>query len=210
MNINREENKDRKLKFKILGITGQARFGKDTLADFVRDFYKEYSFNKPTHIHVHKFGLADALKKGAEGIFKLEREELYGDMKDIEHQFWGMTPREILQKLGTECIRNVFGQDFWIRRAELEMLTQFAHLYIIPDIRFINEAEWVRASNGLVVHIIKGPSINKSMLSDKDKKHKSENVLEIYKEDLTIENNKTFTELRLKVEILVKHLNGEQ
>lgn len=57
-----------------------------------------------------------------------------------------MTGREILQKLGTECGRNVFGDTTWLHRMhrDLMLLRGYVEGTVITDCRFPNEAEFLR------------------------------------------------------------------
>ena len=122
----------------IIGIAGRARAGKDTIAEHLQQ--------------VHGFcrrAFADALKKAAEDIFGLSHEQLYGREKETVDGFWGRSPREMLQLLGTECLRQGYGQDVWVRA-----LQRFIHVrravrdWVVPDVRFVNEAEAIRAWGG--------------------------------------------------------------
>jgi hypothetical protein len=74
----------------LLGMTGS---GKDTLAD--------YLVNDNEYI---KYNFADPIKEISKIIFNLSDEQLYCS-KDIIDERWGLSPRMIFQRLGTE-----FGQ----------------------------------------------------------------------------------------------------
>ncbi|KKL98732.1 hypothetical protein LCGC14_1821460 [marine sediment metagenome] len=192
------------INYNILGITGKSGFGKDTLANYIASFYAE---RYPTRTS-YKYSFASPLKRGAQAIFNLSDEELWGDEKDVINSFWDMTPREIMQKLSTESIRNVFREDFWIKRAEIAIVPfdEENSLFLISDVRYENEAAWIRQNNGLIIHIRTGPKQNEDMLSDSDKEHISEQPIKFLEKegDLYIENHKTFADLRSKAEKLVE------
>ena len=65
--------------------------------------------------------------------------------------------RRILQVMGTECGRDVFGQDCWVKLARKSVITN-THSGIrtvITDVRFPNEAEMIHEMGGIVVKIIR-------------------------------------------------------
>jgi len=132
---------------RLIGLAGKARAGKDTINMTLQEF-------KNTGC----YGFADPLRRAASEMFGLPVEEFYGAFPDREEEvtYWGFSRREMLQLLGTECARNVFRNDFWIRRAELHLTqlkcdTEFT--MVITDVRFNNEASWIRKLGGVIVHI---------------------------------------------------------
>ena len=62
-----------------------------------------------------------------------------------------MKVREILQILGTEVGRGVFGDDFWVKSLGLRL--QDTSAIVISDCRFPNEADFIRSKGGLVIGI---------------------------------------------------------
>lgn len=50
------------------------------------------------------------------------------------------SPRRVMQLLGTECGRNLLGEDFWIKR--LRDNVNAPAIELVPDVRFQNEAEF--------------------------------------------------------------------
>ncbi len=136
---------------KIIGLTGKAGAGKDTVADYLA-----------THFHFVKYPLAKPIKDmlAVIGVDANDRAT-----KEKPHPVFGVSPRRMAQTLGTEwgrmCIRN----DFWLKVAELHIeavriengAAQFAPVagIVIPDIRFENEAEWLRSQGGTLWHIMR-------------------------------------------------------
>jgi hypothetical protein len=101
----------------------------------------------------HLLSLADPLKLAVRELFGLEYFQVNGPGKEVPDPFWGLTPREILQKLGTEGLRALFGDDFHLRRLELEVQKErFSHV-VVDDCRFPNEAQWFREKGALVIGI---------------------------------------------------------
>jgi hypothetical protein len=170
---------------KIIGLAGKARSGKDTVADML----VEAGFVKRA--------FADPLKAAAREIFSLTEAQLYGDQKEQVDAFWGVTPREIMQKLGTECLRNGYAQDVWVRAME-RWLRERRDLPIgvaIGDVRFKNEAEAIVRLGGEVWRIDRaGAGATGGVVG-----HKSEHDLDGWNFGTVIDNNGTLDDLRAKV-----------
>jgi hypothetical protein len=130
----------------LVGVTGPAASGKDTVADYLHDQYgfERVSFAAPIYralsamLRVPEADLRDRAKK--------ER-----DLDII-----GRSPRELLQTLGTEWGRDTVRNDFWLLLAlrEIERHRRAgAPGVVITDVRFGNEANFVRGQGGQVWHI---------------------------------------------------------
>ena len=50
--------------------------------------------------------IADALKDAVKCIFDFDDEQLYGSKKEEIDEFWKVTPRQVLQFVGTDLFRN--------------------------------------------------------------------------------------------------------
>lgn len=105
------------------------------------------------------------------------------------------TPRQLLQTLGTEWGRSCVGQDVWIRMLE----RRIAHFkaagvseVVVSDVRFNNEARWIREQGGQVWHVYR-PGLE----SDG---HASEAGVERHDDDVVIENSGNLEGLRAAVE----------
>ena len=171
----------------IVGLGFQARAGKDTVGSYLKN---EYGFN-------HR-AFAGPLKRAAAHIFKLDEDQLYGSKKEILDERWGQTPREILQKLGTEAIRNVFGVDTWVKSLQYSLSDEGD--FVITDMRFPNEVEAVKAWGGFTVRIDRPtlpPISNRS--------HASETALDGYSDwDHVLTNDGDFLHLYRQVDEMLK------
>ena len=127
--------------YKIIGISGAAQCGKDTAADHILTKRPAYQ----------KISLADPIKAMLSAGLGLTETQLYGDLKDVIDERYGCTPRKMLQTLGTEWGRDLVHTDIWLL-AMGNHLEQLGGTFIIPDIRFENEAKFVR-ENGVLIHI---------------------------------------------------------
>ena len=137
----------------LIGLTGKAGAGKDTVASMLLE--------ECTGTQV---AFADPLRAAAKSIFGLTDEQMNDRLlKEREIPYWGRSPREILQLLGTEALRGTFGPDVWVKRAalrlasliELERSQPFSsELLIFTDCRFAEEAQWIREQGGVVIEVM--------------------------------------------------------
>ena len=136
---------------KPIGITGAIAAGKDTFADAL-------AAARPGGYL--KYSLAAPMKRIAEEIFGFTREQLTDhDLKETVDDYWDITPRRFLQIMGTEMFRDCFRDDVWLKLAERRMRDIAPARMVVADVRFPNEAEFVRNLGGVVVKIIR-PSVD--------------------------------------------------
>lgn len=159
----------------LIGIAGKARVGKDTLAEYLE---KEYLLTR--------YAFAEPMKRALSIAFDLNERHLSGDLKEVTHPLYGVSPREMMQKFGTDYARKMICDDVWLKRAELfidNMSKQkFYHGTVISDVRFENEAQWIRKQGGYIIHIERpgAPKVNE---------HSSEAGVSKASLDFTILNN---------------------
>jgi len=178
---------------KLIGIYGYARSGKDTIGEHVVVNYdhKRYAF-------------ADPLKKACCEMFGITMNHFNNpELKEKVIPFWGFSPRRMAQLLGTEGGRNLFRDDIWIKRAELELLKcdeEGHHTgMIITDMRFENELNWVKARGGCLIKVTR-PGVKGAVTS-----HASEQYFEDELFDHVITNDGTLDDLYLKTASIMTH-----
>lgn len=119
----------------VIGFMGLATAGKTTAATFLKSL-------DPVNIRVESF--ATPLKMAAKGLFLLTDEQLYGTLKDVVDPRWGVSPRYIFRKMGTDFVRQMILEDFWVRRLETIIETgSIEPVILIDDVRFEDEATMV-------------------------------------------------------------------
>lgn len=129
----------------LIGIAGPARSGKDIFASFLVAQHEgcyTYSFANPMR-RMLKAGLGINLD-----------EEYWQAYKEEVIPAIGKSPRQLLQTLGTEWGRNMVYQDLWLLIAKQEFLNRGPGM-IVTDVRFPNEAQWIRNVGGQVIHIVR-------------------------------------------------------
>jgi len=154
----------------IVGITGKAGCGKSTLANYIADalrsagYGRGRAYRENTCMRIMSF--ADPIRDVAAAVFGSRYETQ--ESKAAIDEWWdikfrtcsngtrqgpAVTGRRILQIIGTDCFRNKFHPDIWLYAMERRLPTDPAVHVIIPDVRFDNEADWIRARGGRVVHL---------------------------------------------------------
>lgn len=167
---------------RIIGITGQMMSGKDTTAEFI-----QFAFCHSTRIT----WFAYALKQMMIEYFGFTYDDLYTtEGKKRYNEFWDMTNREALQKIGTECFRNNFHKDTWLKTMEVNILKHPDKLIIIPDVRFPNEAALIRSLDGILLKIVRNTNRD-----DQQMQHASETEINNIRCDAQIVNQGTRQEL---------------
>lgn len=126
----------------VFGFTGAARSGKDTAAAFLQ-----------AHIGGYRYAFADPLRAMLLAGFGIDMNEQYWkDRKEEPIPAFGVSPRQMLQTLGTEWGRKLVNTDVWLLLAKGQLHARGPGM-IITDVRFENEAAWVRKMGGIVIHV---------------------------------------------------------
>ena len=189
----------------IIGISGKARAGKDTLGA-----YLQRNLAQLGGVHFTRMAFADELKRQVADHLGLTTEQLYGALKEVEDKrfpkpsesrFW--TPREILQAYG-QFLRTV-DYDYWVKVLFWKIENEKIDNVIITDARHINEVKAVLERGGKHVRVFRdsGEFVHNS-------EHISEVALDDFKEvDYKVDNDGTLEDLESKAqEITRKILDG--
>lgn len=176
----------------LIGLTGKSGSGKSTAADYLWSTagFLEMAF-------------ADRLKEATSVLFGWDRLAL--DDQEYKAEVcpvWGITRREGLQKLGTEAVRGVFGDDFWIKAwRQVYDQVQGIDNVVVSDVRFFNEADTIRAMGGVIVHIVR-PGVETVGVPD----HVSESGVEVMPDDYVIMNDGSVEQLYEQLDGLLEYL----
>lgn len=173
----------------IIGIAGKARSGKDTVGSYLsrKKGFKQTSF-------------AESLKEAVKIIYGWNDQHVYGKLKEEVDPFWGVSPRYVMQKFGTEACREVMQKDIWIKSLERRIQSEPNKNWVITDCRFINEIGFVKNMGGVLLKVVRN---NREDIDNKGINHSSENSLDNFNTwDAVIENNGTYRDLYLSIEHL--------
>lgn len=129
---------------KLLGLTGLAGSGKDAVA---KHLFCKHGWSRTA--------FADPLKQAATHIFGLSINDFYDrEKKEQVNDYWNISPREMLQYLGTEAVRGTFGEDVWVRRWHLSYtIIKDTDNVVVTDVRTPTEADWLRRQGGKIVEV---------------------------------------------------------
>ena len=130
----------------IIGISGKAQSGKDTLCKYLQSELAKRA------IPSQRLAFADELKRviGKE-LFDLSHDQMYtSEGKEEIDLRYDLTPRDILQR-GGDIGRNLY-PDIWAESA-LRQATNPVTTYIITDMRFENEWALVTQHDGYTVRL---------------------------------------------------------
>jgi hypothetical protein len=131
-------------------MTGAKFSGKDTVA---RAIINELALRGNT---AEKVSFAGPLKEALCVMFGWTYEQIENhEFKETPEPITGKTPRKIMQLLGTEFGRETLHPELWLRIALSTMRKMECNgiVPIITDVRFENEAEFVRSHGGTLIHV---------------------------------------------------------
>lgn len=167
---------------RIVGITGRATAGKDTVANILSE---EFGYAR--------YSWADPLKKMAytlnPRIWMWRRLQHYVDKLGWDEAKKIPKVRKFLQFVGTECVRDCVHPDTWVWAGGQAMKYR---LNVIPDCRFLNEANWVKGAGGILL-LVRRPGVGSV------NNHVSDAGLIDHLADYVIDNDGTIESLRSKV-----------
>jgi hypothetical protein len=180
----------------VIGIAGAKRSGKNTAAALLQQCLAEWD----QEVLVGQTAFADPMYAMlaafvGEGTVSRLRDSDDKDTEIIEP--FGCTLRRLMQTLGTEWGRNLIHTDAWVMATSTAILQAEGKegrknpiVVFIPDVRFDNEAQFVR-DNGFLLHIQRD--------SKQSDTHSSETPLFVEDTDTVIQNNGTLEQFEQKV-----------
>lgn len=158
----------------IIGISGKRGAGKDLLGGIL------------VYHGIKRFSFAGSLKDEAKRLFNIGEEHVNGSLKEVPNEkLNNHTPRELMIDLGQFCRK--FSKDgmFWVNWLYNNKLAQLPpdQMACITDVRFKNEANFIRNKGGIVVRLERKSDLNiyKGKIDDP-----SETELDDYKFDLLL------------------------
>jgi len=178
----------------IIGLGHKARSGKDTVAEFL---VNQYGFEP--------ISFAKALKHTCKALFDLTDDQVFGDKKLEVDTFWGVTPVRLQQVLGTDIIRENFDANHWVKIVEKKVTESPDINWVITDMRFENEANWVKRMGGTTIRVDRELELRGDI--GRDPNHVSETALDDYTDwDWIIDNNDSLAQLYAGVETIMENL----
>lgn len=134
----------------IIGICGFQGAGKDTFANYL-----------VTHYQFIRYSFADVLKNILHELFGWDRTLLEGDTQESRlfreqpDHWWSnslsipdLTPRKMMQIIGTDLFRNHFHDSIWIKIIQKKIQQQLQRNstinIVVTDCRFPNEIQMIK------------------------------------------------------------------
>jgi hypothetical protein len=179
---------------KLIGVSGRKHNGKDTVGNYLVEVY-DYK----------RIAFADKLKEACMIIFGLTKEQVFDEtLKDVVDNYWGVSPRIILQYVGTDLLRNQLktiiphiDNNIWVKAVHKQILDELKkdplQKFVITDVRFENEIQFIKEMGGVNIRITR-PTI------ENNDTHSSENQLQKCKVDYDIINDNTLESLYMTVD----------
>jgi hypothetical protein len=178
----------------IVGLSGYARSGKDTVADHLVAKYGFVKMSFADPMRSALLALDPTINVGGSYTSLSQAVRLSGweNLKSMSDDI-----RPLMQRLGTEVGRKMFGENFWINLAMNEAVKH--EKVVFADVRFKNEADAITLGSGSVWRIER-PGFTAA----------NDHISEIDMDDydfngLVLENDHTIKSLNLKVDSMYKH-----
>ena len=142
---------------KIVGVLGFIGSGKGTVGDYL---VNQYGFKSASYAH--------SLKDAVASIFDWPRHLLEGDTaesrawREVADLYWSnkmkkpITPRWVLQHVGTDVLRHHFEDNIWIWSLE-KKLAGYNHSTVVTDVRFPNEIKMLQNMNATLIWVRRNP-----------------------------------------------------
>jgi len=192
----------------LIGLNGWPSSGKDTVAGILVDElgYRQYALADKVREALYLVNPL-VVSGGAGGDLRVrDVVDRHGWDKAKRHPAFGTEIRQLMQRVGTESARTVFGDAVWVDTlsSTIDRDLRITHDdsprgVVVSDVRLTNEAEWVIERGGVVVRIERagiGPVNN----------HASEQPLPVALIGSTVANNGSLVELRAAVLHLAEKL----
>ena len=178
---------------KIFLISGKARAGKDTTAKFIKQEYEK------KNMKVINLQYSSYIKEYAKVITNWDGSE-------------ETKPRELLQVLGTDIIRNKLGADFFVKKLveDIKVYSFFYDIITISDVRLKIEIDIPRNKfDNIYALRINRPNFDNG-LTEEQRNHPTEIDLDDYEDfDFILTNDGTIPDLGKKVSNMLEEVQHE-
>lgn len=169
----------------IIILSGKAKSGKNLVASYIKEYYKE---NKCIEV-AYAYYIKDYLK----------RMNKYNEQEKNKY-------RSLLQEFGVEFLSKQINPKFLINRVmeDIEVFSYFYDVIVITDARLIEEIE-IPKQKFLNIITIRIENNNNNNLNELEKNHITETGLDNYTGfDYIIENNSTIDDLKKQILEILK------
>lgn len=187
----------------FIGITGRARSGKDTTAELLQMLLNQRCWESGTSERFRLASFAEPYKEHLGALFGLSHEQLYGNLKTVVDERWGVTPRYIIQVVISDMLRARWPDI--VSRGPCSPFVRYADHTIITDVRIPGEAAILHELGGFLIRVERpGQSREIGGVAD----HSTERDIENLSADFVIQNDGPLWKLRSEVESAAEILWG--
>jgi hypothetical protein len=217
---------------KLIGVSGAIGSGKDTVANIITNLLSLNKGNtyglgsspiKISNENIYRLRFDDGEYSGWKVVkFADKLKEIVClltgcDRQDLEDQEFKQTNtiynktkdefytyRELMQKIGTECMRYLVDDEIWLKALFANYNPNSGINWIVSDVRFPNELLAIEERKGVLIKLMRNSDSDKQLT-----KHISETALDEYenKFHFIIHNNGTLYNLIEDVKNILKLLN---
>ena len=206
----------------LIGISGKISSGKDTVATIIQELYPQYEVKKfagklkdiasiLTGIPVEKFEDQEFKKTDLGKEWSYVYPDQYYD--DGESVMVCMSVRQLLQKLGTDALRDNLHENVWVNALMADYVEKPVNVlegegyrledtlpnWIITDTRFPNEAKIIEEKGGILLRVERS-TCNLGT-------HPSETALDDFPFEHVIFNNGSMDDLRNEVKKFLESIS---
>lgn len=248
------DNKEIKLPVSLIGISGKSQSGKNCVASIINWLvFERYNYSWQFNSFAAKLKQIVSILTGIP-IEDLEKEEVKSSYlgeewmqcfymssnetkillnkpypkEDNLYRYHSLTVRELLQKVGTDAMRDVIHPDVWVNalmkdyrdKVDFDKSLPPNKNWLITDVRFPNEAKAIKDRDGIVIRVNRYPKTiiidgiervfdkgSSECLKKYYKGHESETSLDNYIFDYVIENDSDIPSLIKKIKQMLIHFN---
>jgi hypothetical protein len=140
---------------RLIGIIGLKQSGKDTAGTYL---IEQHGFSR--------YAFGDPVKQICKTLFDLSDEQLVNHkLKEAKDPRWGISPREMFQRIGTEfgqfelfkifpeLKKKIKHREMWVKLFNEWLIKNQDKKVVITDVRFKHEAKYIKDSGGFNIKI---------------------------------------------------------
>lgn len=193
----------------VIGLTGYAQSGKDTIADYMETAhgFEKVSFAEPLKEMLLALNPQVGFKRNWLGIKKpVYLDDVYVEYYDhegVKKSPYGEEVRGLWQRLGTDAVRK-YDDMFWVRAA-FQKLTRDDGRYVFTDVRFPNEADAINQLMAIPTYETANWQITRPGVGPVNG-HSSEQHVGKMNEHYTIANDGNLADLWLMADRVLNHM----
>ena len=106
------------------------------------------------------------IKRSFKTLFLFTDEQLHGPLKNTVDPRWGKSPRELMQTIATDVLRDTVSKTFFIQHLDYRLQTMASDVVLVADVRFANEQAFLKARGATLIHLRRDATTDMSHVSE--------------------------------------------